>query len=154
MARTTAARQAATSNAERARARAGAAATASTRKAPKAPTGLGEAGKEAWTLVWTQCPWISDEHALVVRRLAEAYDDRADLKAELKKSGHMVKGSMGQPVESPLLGSIRAAEVSINRIERQLGIAVLASRAAVVADEVLAEQAKSNTGIRLLDAGR
>jgi P27 family predicted phage terminase small subunit len=143
MARTSGQRAGAQSTAARTKARATRSARASKRAVPKAPAGLGAAGRAVWSHVWRECPWVEEEHRLVVGRLCELYDDRAAMKKAVASAGYTSTGSTGQPVEHPLLGTIRATEVAINRVERQLGISISAKRAEVVADDITAEEARA-----------
>jgi terminase small subunit-like protein len=139
MARTVNQHNRSTTEVQKTTARRKAAGQAARRKVPPLPVGLGAAGQTTWTHVWTTCPWLGAPHTQIVERLAELNDERAELRAELATTGRTVEGSKGQPVQSPLLEALRSIEVSINRTERQLGIAVTAHRAATMADEARLE---------------
>jgi phage terminase small subunit len=132
-----------TTQGQRDRARRAAAVERSSRSVPKAPTGLGQTGRDVWGRTWRTCPWLDDTHYLVVVRLAESYDERAELRTEIRTNGRTAVGSTGQPVEAPQIATLRACEVGINRIERQLGIAVSQTRAAAVRDDMNAEAANA-----------
>ncbi len=60
--------------------------------APAMPAGLKRHGKTAWLRYWTVgSPWLSPTtDAAIVTRLCQAYDEREELRALVKRMGHVV----------------------------------------------------------------
>jgi hypothetical protein len=148
LARTAAARQRMADSAHRQRAR-----STAKRHLPDPPAGLSDAGLARWSSTWRQCPWLEAAHEPVVQRLAELEDERTALRAALDESGLVVKGSRAQPVLNPLFDAVRTLEVAMTRCEKQLGISVLASRAATISDDDLAQKAGERPTLRQLKEG-
>jgi hypothetical protein len=74
-----------------------------------APRALGKAGKALWSAVTTAISFDDPREIHALRQACLLEDDIAQLREELKASDLIVQGSTGQPVESPLLASIRNA---------------------------------------------
>ncbi|PND55529.1 hypothetical protein CRM90_22525 [Mycobacterium sp. ENV421] len=89
---------------------------------PRAPVGLGKAGRRLWKLVQTDAA----EQDIALDSLENAYledatrlSDRIDeLEADLAVSpdGFMVKGVAGQPVAHPLIAEIRQSRAERARM--------------------------------------
>lgn len=60
--------------------------------APTAPTGLKRHGKAAWARYWTVgAPWLNaTTDVAIVTRLCQAYDEREELRALVRRLGHVV----------------------------------------------------------------
>jgi hypothetical protein len=80
------------------------------------PAELDTPGKTLWKFIFadfgTEDPY--EKHA--IRQACRLEDDIVRLRQELLSSKLVVKGSTGQPVESPLLGSIRNAMALQSRL--------------------------------------
>jgi hypothetical protein len=73
------------------------------------PAALGKHGRELWTSVTTVIDFDDPREVHALRQACFLEDDVARLRAELAGSPLVVQGSTGQPVENPLLASIRNA---------------------------------------------
>ena len=85
--------------------------------ASKAPAGLGPAGRRIWTTVAKTYDLRIDELRVLEDACREA--DLIDrIQAELSDPDHelVVKGSMGQPVSSPLVQEIRQHRSTLQRL--------------------------------------
>ena len=82
----------------------------------KPPPELGKAGRALWSKVTATFEFIDPRELVALRHSCLLEDDLARLRAELVDSPLVVKGSTGQPVESPLLGSIRSATALQSRL--------------------------------------
>jgi len=77
---------------------------------PRTPTELGAAGKALWKTIFDGIETEDPRELHAIRQACRLEDDVVRLRAELDDApGLVTKGSTGQPVESPLLGSIRNA---------------------------------------------
>ena len=95
---------------------------------PKIPPELGEAGIELWQQVTDDITFSDPREMVALEQACLLADDLKRLRCELTDSSLVVKGSTGQPVETPLLGAIRAA-VSLQSKLLQ-SIAITADQAA------------------------
>ena len=90
---------------------------------PKAPKSLGEAGRKLWSEVVDKYDLRADE----LRTLEDACA-ATDMLSEFMAAWHdlgrpyMSKGSMGQEVEHPLIGSIDKQRKARQSFIRQLGL--------------------------------
>lgn len=73
------------------------------------PVGLGEAGSGLWDDVTGVFTFDDPRELHALEEACLLADDLARLRDELAGASLVVKGSTGQPVESPLLGAIRQA---------------------------------------------
>ena len=73
---------------------------------PPAPSGLRAGGKRVWTEVSNEYELRVDELD-ILEDVCREVDMIAALERELKKSGLMATGSMGQPVVNPLVAELR-----------------------------------------------
>lgn len=76
---------------------------------PKPPPELGKAGRALWNKVTGTLDFADPRELVSLRQACLLEDDLSRLRAELVDSALVVKGSTGQPVETPLLGAIRNA---------------------------------------------
>lgn len=76
---------------------------------PKRPGGLGKAGRDLWRDLTTVITFTDPREVVAVTQACRLADDLERLRAQLDESELVVQGSTGQPVESPLLASIRLA---------------------------------------------
>jgi P27 family predicted phage terminase small subunit len=90
---------------------------------PTAPRGLKKPGKDAWRRLWTAGrAWLSPDGDLgVLTRLAQAYDEREELRAIIDKDGRFATGSMGQLTSHPAVDQLRALEAQMTRWEALCG---------------------------------
>lgn len=93
--------------------------------APRAPSGLGVAGRALWRSVSSALPdgfaWDERELAILTMAAHQA-DDLAALEAAIEQHGAMVVGSKGQPVLNPAIGEARQARLTVSRLLGLLGI--------------------------------
>lgn len=75
----------------------------------KMPAELGKEGRALWRDVVAKIEFFDPREVLALRQACQLEDDLGRLRRQLETSELVVKGSTGQPVESPLLGSIRQA---------------------------------------------
>jgi P27 family predicted phage terminase small subunit len=90
---------------------------------PAVPEGLGERGVSEWDKIWTAGKlWLhpaEDYHW--IEMISRAYDDIAQFREEIEKTGLIVKGYAGQMTANPLLREIREAESVIRKCLSQIG---------------------------------
>lgn len=90
---------------------------------PDPPEGLGERGASEWGKIWAAGRiWLhpaEDYHW--VEMISRAYDDIAEFRTEIEKTGLIVKGYAGQMTANPLLREIREAESAIRKCLSMLG---------------------------------
>jgi P27 family predicted phage terminase small subunit len=91
---------------------------------PKAPRGLGPAGRRCWRRIWALGrAWISETSDLdIATRLAEAHDERQSLRETIAEQGYFTTGSQGQVVSHPAVAQIRALEQLMTRYESLCGL--------------------------------
>lgn len=89
---------------------------------PKPPTGLGRAGSALWRRVVRAIEFTDPRELHALRQACLLETDLGRLRAELAKASLVVKGSTGQPVESPLLGSIRQAVALQGRLLASISV--------------------------------
>ena len=76
----------------------------------KPPSELGKPGRVLWQKVTSTFEFVDPRELVALRHSCLLEDDLDRLRAELATSTTLVvKGSTGQPVETPLLGAIRNA---------------------------------------------
>jgi hypothetical protein len=73
----------------------------------KPPAELGKPGRALWAKATEAFTFQDPRELLALAHSCQLEDDLARLRRELVDSPLVVKGSTGQPVENPLLGSIR-----------------------------------------------
>lgn len=76
---------------------------------PRSPAELGTAGRALWRLIFANFGTDDNRELHAIRQACRLEDDIVRLREELAGSKLVVQGSTGQPVESPLLASIRNA---------------------------------------------
>jgi hypothetical protein len=86
------------------------------------PPELGEAGADLWKKVTAVLTFENPMEALALRQSCQLEDDLRRLRADLDGSALVTVGSTGQPVESPLLGSIRNAVALQLRLLQSIGV--------------------------------
>lgn len=90
---------------------------------PEPPEGLKERGSAEWGKIWNAGKaWLhpaEDYHW--VEQISRAYDDIAGFRAEVEKTGLIVKGYAGQQTANPLLREIDAQQATIRKCLSQLG---------------------------------
>ena len=91
--------------------------------APDPPESLKPAGRAEWERLWTAGrAWLSPEFdLLIMRRLCESHDARAEMLAQVERDGFTVEGYKGQPRPHPLLSHIRGIEAEMRRMEIECG---------------------------------
>lgn len=91
---------------------------------PKTPRGLKTTGRFVWKRLWTAGrAWLSDSTDYdIVLRLAQAHDERDELRKVLEDEGRFAVGSQGQPVSHPAVAQIRALEQLMTRYEGLCGL--------------------------------
>lgn len=90
---------------------------------PKTPRGLKSPGRSVWKRLWSVGrAWLSDttDYDLVLR-LAQAHDERDELRRVIDKDGYFATGSQGQTVSHPAVAQIRALEQLMTRYEGLCG---------------------------------
>jgi hypothetical protein len=97
---------------------------------PRPPTELKTAGKALWRAIWAGFSTDDPRETHAIRQACRLEDDITRLRAELADAHTIVKGSTGQPVESPLLGSVRNATALQAKLLASLAIENGASNAA------------------------
>jgi hypothetical protein len=107
---------------------------AAKRPVPPVPAGLGPAGSATWQHCWSTAPWLTPAHAQIVQRLAEAVEERAELRAAIATDGRLIEGRKGMML-NPLVAALRSVEIAISRLEHSIGLSINPSRAAMVVDE-------------------
>ena len=75
----------------------------------KPPSELGKPGRALWQKVTSTFEFVDPRELVALRHSCLLEDDLDRLRTELATSTLVVKGSTGQPVETPLLGAIRNA---------------------------------------------
>jgi hypothetical protein len=88
----------------------------------KTPIGLGIAGKALWRAVSGAFLFDDPRESHALEMACQLADDVARLRAELADAPLVVKGSTGQPTESPLLGAIRNAVALQSRLLGSLAV--------------------------------
>ncbi|MGH4012912.1 MAG: hypothetical protein ACRDSL_03040 [Pseudonocardiaceae bacterium] len=89
--------------------------------APRAPAGLGTAGRNLWREVLAEFEVPPDGQVLLVQA-ARTLDELERLREALAAAGVMSTGSAGQPVASPLLGEIRAHRALLGKLLEQIAL--------------------------------
>lgn len=82
----------------------------------KPPRPLSEAGKDLWQKVTAVAKFEDPRETHALFNACQFEDDIARCRKELEGSPLTVQGSTGQPVENPLLGSIRNATLLQQRL--------------------------------------
>jgi phage terminase small subunit len=80
-----------------------------TAKAPRAPDGLGPAGRAFWRRI-TDTYELAPAEVALLARACRVLDTLSDIDRQLAREGLVVRGSTGQPRAHPLVGSM--AELS------------------------------------------
>jgi hypothetical protein len=90
---------------------------------PTTPRHLGPRGKEAWVRYWrTGRAWlVNDMHADLVLMIAEAVDDRAELRRALQQSDMVTAGSRKQPVLNPIVRQLDATDAKLADLLKRAG---------------------------------
>ncbi len=89
---------------------------------PSMPEHLGEAGAAQWRAA-ASAPWLcTAADFLLLEHLADAVDERAELRVMIAETGRIARGSMGQPVTAPAAEQLRQVETQIHRLASMLGL--------------------------------
>jgi hypothetical protein len=91
-------------------------------RAPSAPSELKDAGKRLWKAIFAGFSTDDPRETHAVRQACRLEDDIVRLRVELDDAPLVTKGSTGQPVESPLLGSVRNAVALQSKLLAGIGI--------------------------------
>jgi phage terminase small subunit len=90
-----------------------------TNKIPTPPTGLGTAGRALWRKLHAELPTGAEFDEREVELLTQAAHQRDDIGAlerAVKKHGHTVRGSTGQPRVNPAVAELRQARLALRRL--------------------------------------
>ena len=93
------------------------------RATPRAPKGLGTAGKAAWSLTWKSARWLSEENArLLVELIAHTADDLANVRAVLDREGlddqRAIYHEHGPVIEGERRVSAHPLTVTLNNLSK------------------------------------
>lgn len=83
--------------------------------APKAPAGLGRAGRALWRRLTGRYEFTVGE-LLIVEQAARQADLVADLEAALERDGLVVLGSQGQPRLNAVATELRQSRLALGRL--------------------------------------
>lgn len=72
-------------------------------KPPRAPAGLGDAGRELWRSAWRAAHWLTPLDLMIVEIAAHSADAIARLDEQIAAGGSVAAGYKGQPVPHPLV---------------------------------------------------
>lgn len=86
------------------------------------PGDLGDAGRGLWATVTAVFVFDDPREVLALHQAARLEDDIVRLRAELEEAPLVALGSMKQPVESPLLGSVRNAMALQAKLLGSIGV--------------------------------
>lgn len=92
---------------------------------PKAPVGLGEAGKALWSRMWDALPddlRFSAREQEVLRRACAQADREAELQKVIEEKGYMIEGSTGQDVLNPAVGELRHVEAALTGLLSRISL--------------------------------
>lgn len=92
------------------------------RPTPEPPSGLGEAGLDAWKFIWLHSWIIPERHRLLVVRYCRTQDLLNLAYAELERAGLMQLGSHKQLRAHPVMCEIRALSVECRLMEIEMGL--------------------------------
>lgn len=73
----------------------------------KYPSELGKSGRAMWKQLHIVFQFDDPREVIALKQACLLQDDLERLRSELASADLIVKGSYGQPVESPILGAIR-----------------------------------------------
>ena len=92
-------------------------------KPPKPLRPLGPDGKRAWARLWKAgLGWLSPSTDIeLMQRLCEAYDEREEIREELKYAGRVGRSDKGSPYTHPLVWQLSAIEKTITKYESLCG---------------------------------
>lgn len=88
---------------------------------PKAPAGLGAAGRKLWREVLADFALPPDGQALLVQA-CRTVDELEQLREAIADAEVMTTGSQGQPVASPLFAEARAHRATLAKLISQLAL--------------------------------
>lgn len=96
------------------------------RTVPPVPRRTGKEAREVWHRIWMSDvadAWDWDTHYFLVERYIRYVDQWAKVTRTIVNEGAFVaEGSMGQPVEHPLLKLQRSVEREVSKMEHELGL--------------------------------
>lgn len=92
------------------------------RPVPEPPPGLADAGKAAWTRLWSLHWIVPQRHWQTVQRYCEMTDVMAASLTQVKRDGYMIEGSHGRMRAHHALAEIRHLATELRRTESELGI--------------------------------
>ena len=85
-------------------------------KIPPTPDTLGDSGRVAWSMLWTEGQaWLCSPDTVIMTWLCEAFDERDAIRAQIAQDGYMIEGSTGQQRCHPLVPQLRALEQQMTR---------------------------------------
>lgn len=106
---------------------------------PRAPAGLGRAGRALWRLAWAQAHWLVDGDRVLLEVACRRLDEIDRLEAILAREGLIVAGSRGQPAVHPA-AKLRATAIEALRAAlNDLGLTAIARRRLGIATQRTAE---------------
>ena len=96
--------------------------TLQARVVPLCPDTLSDRGIQEWDKIWTAGHWLHEsEDYHWVSMIAQAYDQIAEFRDQVKTDGLVVEGYAGQVTAHPLIAEIRKAESLIMKCLSTLG---------------------------------
>jgi len=91
---------------------------------PTPPAGLSKTHREDWTTYWESdvARAARPVHVPVVSRLFVLRNERDEGYRKVRRDGHYIGGSQGQPVLNPMLRRIAECDAEIRQLEDRLGL--------------------------------
>lgn len=95
--------------------------------APRAPKGLGSAGRRVWRDTVGEREdgsrlVLRPDELVLLEHFCRLADDADRLRGELADAPLTVTGSMGQPVQHPLRGELHRTLATMDRLQRTLAL--------------------------------
>ena len=112
----------------------------------KPPPELGKAGLDLWNQVCADIEVSDPRELIVLRQSCLLQDDLERLRDELKGAPLITKGSTGQPVESPLLASIRAAVSLQSKLLQSIAVSTDAASSSQAGRRLVAHRYAKKAG--------
>ena len=92
--------------------------------APRAPAGLGKAGRDLWRKT-SAVYELSPAEARILAEACRTADELDRMRDELAQGSPLVKGSTGQPRANPMFDEVRKHRETLARLLTALGKGVL-----------------------------